>query len=99
VLVDVVHIQLGDLADDLLQRCRLVVDEAVDEAVAGGGSRGIPVGEIHQPRVADGRRGIKAGRHTPAQTSMQSLPAPLLCGGVGSGTRERSWGKQGREGA
>lgn len=55
VLVNVVHIQLGHLSDDLLQRCPLIVDQGVDQAVARRGAGRVLVGEVDQPGVGDGR--------------------------------------------
>lgn len=53
VLVDVVHVQLGHLADDLLQWCALIVDQGVDQAVARGRPGRILVREVDQTRVGD----------------------------------------------
>ncbi len=66
VLVDIVHIQLSHLSNDLLQRGALVVDQGVDQAVAGGGTGWVLVGEVDQPRVGDGGHFVGRRSHSPA---------------------------------
>ena len=54
-------------ASEHLQRLGLVVEEAVDQAVAGGGASRVAVGEVDQPCVPDVRCGVHAGSNISAQ--------------------------------
>ena len=75
VLVDVVHKEFGDLAQDLLHGLALIVDEAVDEAVARVGARQLlAVGEVEQAPEGDGRHLVHACWGVPAATTPACQP-------------------------
>lgn len=52
VHIDVPQAQLMQLADDLLHGVHVLVGHSIQGACAGGGSRFLGVGEVHQPSVA-----------------------------------------------
>lgn len=52
VHIDVPQAQLMQFANDLLHGIHVLVGHPIQSACAGGGSRLLRVGEVHQPSVA-----------------------------------------------